>query len=339
MGSKMRTRVRRTLGFLVFFVVLGVGIFAFMHRQDIQDHFRATAFDPSPRTVEVMGQLELTSTGERVFLASQPTVDGSQRFNEQCADVDHSEQGHVLGCFTGDRIHLFDVPDVRVNGIVEVTAAHEVLHAAFARLGDGERAALSERLMTAFDVLSVENPELSERMAVYDHLSDAAFANELHSVLGTEVQELPAWLEEHYARWLSDRGALVDHFDAYHSVFIELQEQADEIDAEMTALRTDVEQRNLAYDEAVQQFNADAASFRSRNENFEFSSNPGEFERIRDELEVRRTELQTTLETLQADIDHYNELRDELTQLSKLSSELEQQLNSDLAPVTTRPDE
>lgn len=338
MGSKLRTRAQRTLGVLVFLAVLSVGVFAFMHRQEIQDHFRASGFDPSARTVEVMEELKLTSTGERVFLASHPTVDGSQRFNEQCAEVDHSEQGHVLGCFTGDRIHLFDVPDERVSGIVEVTAAHEVLHAAYARLGEGERAALAERLNNAFDVLSVEHPEIAERMAVYDHLSDSAFANELHSVLGTEVQDLPEWLERHYAQWFSNRGALVDHFDAYHSVFIGLKDQADAIDAEMKALRADVEQRNVAYDEAVQQFNSDAASFRSRNENFEFSATPGEFERIREELEMRRADLQTTLDALQADIDHYNSLRDELTELSKLSSELEQQLNSDLAPVTTRPD-
>ena len=339
MGSKLRARAKRTVGFLVFLAVLVVGVAAFMHRQDIQDHFRAAGFDPSPRTVEVMQELHLTSTGERVFLASRPTVDGSQLFNEQCADVDHSEQGHVLGCFTGDRIHLFDVPDERVQGIVEVTAAHEVLHAAYARMSESDRAALAERLTTAFDVLSVEHPELAERMAVYDHLSKAAFANELHSVLGTEVQDLPDWLEAHYAQWFSDRGALVDHFDAYHAVFIELRDQAEALEAEMTALRSDVEQRNVAYDLAVEQFNADTADFRARNDNFEFSENPGEFERVRGELEARRAQLQATLDALQADIDRYNALRDDLTALSQVSSELEQQLNSDLAPVTTRPAE
>lgn len=339
MASKLRTRATRSLGCLVILLLLIAGAVAFMHRQAIQDHFRAWGFDPSPRTVEVMDELQLTSTGERIFLASRPTVDGSQLFNEQCADVDHSEEGHVLGCFSGDRIHLFDVPDERVQGIVEVTAAHEVLHAAYARMSESDRASLAERLRNTFDVLSLEHPELAERMAVYEHLSDAAFANELHSVLGTEVHDLPDWLEQHYAQWFTDRAALVGHFDAYHSVFIELRDQADALEAEMSALRSDVEQRNLAYDQAVEQFNADAADFRARNERFEFSEQPDEFARIRDELEVRRTDLQATLEALQADIDRYNGLRDQLTELSQLSSELEQQLNSDLAPVTTRPDE
>lgn len=338
MGKSLRNRAKRTLGFIVFLVVAVLLVTAVMHRQEIEDHFRASNFDPSTRAVEVMETLQLTDTGERVFLASQPTVDGSQQFNEQCAEVDHSEDGHILGCFVEERIHLFDVSDERIRGIVEVTAAHELLHAMFARMGEGDRRALSDKLRNTYDVMSVEQPELGERMAVYEHLSDAAFANELHSVLGTEVFELPDWLEEHYAQWFEDREAIVNAFDEYHAVFVELQAQATSIEGEMHGLREDVESRNAAYDDAVEQFNLDAANFRERNERFEFGENPEEFDRIQAELGQRRVDLQTTLDTLQADIDHYNSLRDQLSELSTLSSDLDQQLNSDLAPVTTRPE-
>ncbi|QIK61950.1 hypothetical protein G7068_01040 [Leucobacter viscericola] len=323
----------------IFLIVVIALIVAFAHRQDIQDHFSASSFNPSPRTVQVMNSLQLTSTGERVFLASHPTVDGSQKFNEQCANVDHSEEGHVLGCFTGERIHLFDVTDKRVSGIVEVTAAHELLHAAYSRLSDGDRTALSEKLLNEYDVMSTNNPELVDRMSVYKNLSDSAFANELNSVLGTEVRDLPTWLNNHYATWFKDRGALVDDFDSYHSVFIGLQDRAENLQSEMSSLRADVEQRNLNYDAAVKKFNDDAAEFRARNERFEFSDNPDEFDRIRAELSERRSALQATLTDLQADIDHYNELRKQLQELGQVSTELAGKLNSDLAPVTTRPEE
>ena len=338
MRESLGTRVRRTLGFLLFLALLAAAVFAMLHRQEIQDHFRAVSFEPSPRAVQVLDDLDLTDAGRRIFLASHPTVDGSQHFSEQCAEVDHSEQGHVLGCYTDEQIHLFDVADERVRGIVEVTAAHELLHAAYARLSEAERADLATRLREAYESLRGDHPELAERMAVYEHLSDAAFANELHSVLGTEVRALPRWLEDHYAQWFADRGALLDDFEAYHAVFVELREQADGLEAEMSALRADVERRNAEYEAAVQQFNRDAAEFRARNERFEFSDAPEEFERIRGELAQRRAELQDTLAALQADIDRYNGLRDELEALSQVSSELDRQLNSDLAPVTTRPD-
>lgn len=338
MGENLRAGARRALGLLVLAIILSAAVFAFMHRQEIQDHFRAVNFDPSSRTIEVLEELDLTDAGERIFLASRPTVDGSHHFSEQCAEVDNSDEGHVLGCYADDRIHLFDVADARVSDIVEVTAAHELLHAAYARLGQGDRMTLAKKLRDAYDVLSTENPEIQERMAVYEHLSDAAFANELHSVLGTEIRELPSLLEDHYAQWFEDRRALIDNFEAYHSVFVQLRDQADALEVEMAALRADVEQRNAAYESAVEQFNLDAAEFRARNERFEFSDHPGEFERIRNELAQRRDELQATLSALQSDIDRYNRLRNELSELSEVSAELDQQLNSDLAPVTTRPD-
>ncbi|WP_449280838.1 hypothetical protein [Leucobacter sp.] len=339
MGERPRSRAKRILGLLLLIVAVVLLVFSVTHRQEIRDHFSARGFEASPRVEQVLGDLQLTTAGERIFLATRPTVDGSGHFNEQCAGVDHSEQGHVLGCYKADRIHLFDVTDDRIQGIVEVTAAHELLHAAYGRMGEGDRNALGEKLRQEFERLADEDPELRERMSVYEHLSDAAFANELHSVLGTEVSDLPPWLEEHYAQWFEDRGALVARFEEYHAVFVELQDQADALKSEMSTLRDDVERRKVDYDLAVETFNEDAADFSARNKRSEFSEKPDEFERIRNELEARRADLERTLEALQADIDHYNGLRDQLATLSEISSELDQQLNSDLAPVTTRPDD
>lgn len=339
MSRSTGSRAGRIAALLLVVLLLAAIVVAAMNRQAIKDHLAAGGFDPTEQVLQVLDDLDLTDAGERIFLASGPTVDGSQTFNEQCADVDHSEQGHVLGCFTGERIHLFSVTDERISGIVEVTAAHELLHAAYTRLGDGDRTALNAKLLRVFDDLSEHDDDLRERMSVYTHLSDAAFANELHSVLGTEVRDLPDWLEEHYAQWFEDRAGLVDRFEAYHTVFADLQDRSETLQAEMIDLRTDVERRKVAYDDAVAQFNADADEFSRRNRDFEFSGRPEEFEQIRSELESRRDELASTLDGLQADIDRYNAMRDELQELSEVSNDLDQQLNSDLAPVTTKPDD
>ena len=337
MARGERSALRRCITLFCVLLLAGVAGFALMHRQEIRDHFTALGFDPAPRITEIKRELGLTPAGERVFLATQPTIDGSQHFNEQCSEVDHSEHGHVLGCFTADRIHLFGVTDERVQGIVEVTAAHELLHATYSRMGEGDRAALAPKLRAVYEDLAEDDPRLRERMQVYEHLPDAAFANELHSVLGTEARDLPDWLERHYAQWFDDRDALVDTFEAYHSVFVDLQQQAENLESEMTTLRRDIETRKAAYDEEVRRFNDDAADFSARNERYEFSDDPDEFDRIQAELAERRETLEGTLETLQADIDRYNGLGEQLKELGEISSELDQQLNSDLAPVTTRP--
>ena len=330
---------KRVLTAIILLALAAGAVYCVMNRQAIQDTFAAIGYEPSAREAKVMADLQLTPEGERVFRASHPTVDGSLHFKEQCAEVDHSEQGHVLGCYTERRIHLYDVTDERVSGVVEVTAAHELLHAGYSRLGEGDRTELGEKLRKEYERLSAADPALKERMSVYTHLSEASFANELHSVLGTEVRILPEWLEEHYARWFTNRAALVDRFDAYHTVFTDLQNEAAALSDQMTSLREDIEARKVAYDADVQTYNDDTTAFNARNQRREFAKDPDEFARIRSELEARRDELQVRLDTLQGDIDHYNELRRRLVELSELSTELDEQLNSDLAPVTTRPSE
>ncbi len=337
----MTVGVGRAIGRVVTLLVilaLIVGAFvAYQNRQVISDHFAAQNFTPTAEVVELTARILPTSAGERVFLASEPTLDASQGFNEQCSQVDHTEEGHVLGCFSGGKIHLFKVTDERLAGIVEVTAAHELLHATFSRLDASAKAALVQQLETAFEELSATDPALAERMQVYEGLSGTAFANELHSVFGTEVRELPADLEAHYAQWFTQRSVIVDFFDSYHQVFTQLKERASQLQAELTPMRADIEARRATYDDAVAQFNAEWAVFLQRNEAFEFSDNPGLFYAIRNEFDLRRDALNEDLTALNTDIAAYETMRIELQQLGELSTELQANLNSELAPPATAP--
>ena len=329
--------IGRVITSLVVLALIAGAFFAYQNRQLISDHFAAQNFTPTAEIVELTARILPTSAGERVFLASEPTLDASQSFNDRCSQVDHSEEGHVLGCFSGGKIHLFKVTDERLSGIVEVTAAHELLHAAFSRLDASTRSELVQQLQTAFEELSATNPALSERMQVYQGLSGTAYANELHSVLGTEVRLLPPALEVHYAKWFEQRSVIVDFFDSYHYVFTELKERASRLQDELTAMRTDIEARSNSYDASVAQFNAEWELFLQRNEAFEFSDNPAQFYAIRNGFDVRRNALNEDLAGLNADIATYETLRIELQQLGELSTELQANLNSELAPPATTP--
>ena len=338
MGRPGSRVLRIVLGWVIVAAIAAACILAFWNRQLISDHFRASNFSPSPEVAQVMTDLRLTDTGERVFLASQPTIDGSQHFNEQCARVDHAEEGHVLGCYVDDAIHLFGVTDERLGKVVQVTAAHELLHATYSRLRAGEKESLAKRLNTLYEERSAEDAQLTERMEVYAHLSHASFTNELHSVLGTEVRDLPAWLEDYYGRWFTDRESIVDDFEEYHSVFTELQDRASELQTELEALREQYETRSAAYESAVRDFNAASEDLQRRNNAYEFSDNPDEFYRIRGELESWRSELAAELESLQDDAETYEDLRAELKTLGDTSNELDRQLDSGLAPPSTQPE-
>lgn len=339
MSGHSAAHVRRITATIVVCALVVATVIAVLNRQLIQDEFAAASFKPTDSIIELKRSLDLTDAGRRVFLASRPTLDGTQYFNTQCAQVQHGATGHVLGCFVEDRIHLYNVTDPRVSGIVEVTAAHELLHATFARMRPGDRAALSEKLRKLYEERSREDPDLAQRMEMYSTLPPSAFAAELHSIFGSEQADLPDWLEEHYAQWFADRSAITESYRAYRSVFQGLQNEASSLRGRMSTLRSDIEARKVTYDADVAAHDADLAEFNQRSKNREFATNAAAREEISASLKARRAALEQSLNSLQDDINRYNEMRTELEQLAKLSTELEGHLDSALAPITTRPSE
>lgn len=337
MSGPPAARVRHIIAIVLACALIAATVVAVMNRQLIQDKISAASFTPTAAVIDLKDSLKLTDEGTRIFLASRPTLDGTQYFNTQCSEVKHGAAGHVLGCFIEDRIHLYNVADPRVSGIVKVTAAHELLHAAYARMQPGDRTALAEKLLKLYDERSQEEPDLTRRMEMYASLPRTAFAAELHSVFGSEQEDLPEWLEEHYAQWFTNRAEITKSYRGYQSVFRGLQNDASDLRSRMKELRIDVEERKVEYDKAVAAFDADTAEFNRRNKKREFASNPKAGEAINRSLKERRAGLNQTLTELQDDIAHYNEMRTELEHLGNVSTQLEAHLDSALAPITTRP--
>lgn len=338
MANGVGKRIRQWFAAVVVIALFAGLIAAYFNRTAINDSFAAWGFTPSGRIAAIHHAIDLTPEGDRIFLASRPTVGGREEFSKWCANVDHSEHGHVLGCYADKRIHLFEVTDERLAGIVEVTAAHELLHAAFARLSTSERTRISKELRAEYERYAAVDPDFAERMSVYSHLSATGFANELHSVFGTEIGELSPELEQHYARWLGDRAGIVQMHESYRSVFNELTAQVKSLTAELEELRADIEKRNAAYDDDVRRFNTDATDFKARNERYEFSGNEELFNEIRADLLRRQTELGERLAALQADTERFNEMREQLLALNSVSVELNSALDSSLPTPTARPE-
>jgi hypothetical protein len=312
-------------------LLTGAGI-AYANRQHIQDLVAASQYTPTNDMQAVMDRVAFTGSADTIFRASNPTLDATQGFNRQCAKVIHRESDQVVGCFTGSTIHLFQISDQRLDGMVEVTAAHEMLHAAFARLSPAERATLSADLRREYARLSATNPKLAERMSVYADLDDAAFANELHSVLGTEVANLTPRLESHYAKYFSSRKRVLALFDKYHSYFNELDAQRSELRDQLELLAPEINTRADAYESALATYNADAGRFTARNQRYEFAGDTGQFYAIRDELNTRRERLESERVALNEQIAHYNELREQLLALDATAQELVDSISSQLAP-------
>lgn len=318
---------------LLLLTVTAAGLY--LNRIAIQDTFAANSFEASREILDIKESIGLNDVGERIFLATEPAINDRDTFNQICQMTTHSEGGSLLGCYVNGNIHLFRIDDERLEGIMEVTAAHEMLHAAFDRMSTREAEAFQKRVTEYYREIRSENPALVERMSVYKGLSYVRFANELHSVLATEMSELPEWLEHHYSQWFDDRQKVVELFDSYSVFFSKLQAEGADILEKLTALSNEIDVAIDAYSAEVRDFNVQWENFKERNDKFEFAKKPDEFYDIRDSLNEWRIDLESKSRSIENMINKHESLRKELEDLNHVSSDLRHSMDSSL--LQSRP--
>ena len=219
------------------------------NEQLLKDQLIAQQFDASSEIQELVTQAGLSETGELYLMTSLPQVVPAIEFARYCS---RNEPGiGVLGCYTLNdrRIYLFDVTDPRLTSIEPVVAAHEMLHAAWARLTAAEKEEIAILLEEAFASLPSTHP-LYERIASYESFSAASRIPELYSIIGTEIATIPAPLAAHYAQYFADRAKVVAHADAVDAVFESLQQELTDLSNELTSLNAEIDGLRFAYDEA-----------------------------------------------------------------------------------------
>jgi len=241
----------KTSGFASHLVGFGImAVFALtagwliLNREYVVDQLTVWQYQPSTEVQSIATRASLTDQGRFYFYASQPQVDEASTFNDQCKKQE--EQSAILGCYATRRIYIYNVTNDQLDGIKEVTAAHEMLHAAWDRLSDSEKERLTPLLETAYT--KVENDELKERMAYYARTQPGERSNELHSIIGTEVGALGSELEQYYAQYFSNRAQIVAFHQKYQQVFNDLDARIKALQAELDQLDATVKQRLAAYD-------------------------------------------------------------------------------------------
>src|SRR5688572_281422 len=119
-----------------------LAIWVVIHRQDVIDWWRLRNYTPPAQIVQLADATTMHGKARDLFYVSQPEVNSREQFNQNCTDL--SEESLVLGCYKAQRIYIYGVADQRLSGVKEVTAAHEMLHAVYERLGDDERQQIND---------------------------------------------------------------------------------------------------------------------------------------------------------------------------------------------------
>lgn len=322
---------RRLLSSLIGVGIVAVlttgGAWVAMHPQPLIDQVTVWQFEPDAAVASHVDRLQLTDHGRFLYYASRPSVSSGEKFSSDCPKDDDEQAFGILGCYlhADKTIVVFDVVDERLDGTEEVVAAHEMLHAAWDRMGDDEKERLSALLDVEYERL-INDSRFSERMAFYARNEPGQRANELHSIIGTEVTGISAELEEHYAQYFIDRAVVTDLHSASNAVFVQLQEQADSIVSEMESLRLTTESDYKAYTSGYEQLNTDIATFNKRAESGFFTS-PAAFDRARGRLLERGVELDAMFDSITQRAAEYERLSAELQSINATSAELQRGLN------------
>lgn len=309
------TKTSRT-GSIVAFILSGLFILAafwiFSNRQLILDQFSVWSYTPSSDVTAIQQRIGMTGKGQFTFYATRPEVESQESFNKVCP---RQEAGSpILGCYTtDDRIYIYNLTNQQLDGMEEVTAAHEMLHAVWYRTSEAEKEKLTAELKKAYEQTS--STELKERMGYYERTEPSELVNELHSILGTEVASLGEPLESYYAQFF-DRATVLKLHDQYSGVYNELYERADTLYTKMESLSSSISRRSSEYQSAASQLSTDITTFNNRADSGAFSSQ-GQFNSERSALIQRSSALEARRAAINKDIETYNAYYNEYQAIAK----------------------
>jgi hypothetical protein len=294
------------LGILVTAAVVLGTVWVLGNQQRIIDQFAVWGYEPDAAISGYADRAELTDEGRFLFYASRPQVEPEAAFDEVCTSG--TEGFGILGCYLPDdrRIYLYDVTDDRLDGLEEVVASHEMLHAAWDRMSDDEHAALAPLLEAAADRLS-DDADFAATMEFYAENEPGQRLNELHSILGTEFADLGPELEAHYAQYLADRAVIVALHDRTNAVFVDQQNRAAALVAQMDALATSIDGDYATYSAGYAALNDAVADFNARADRGDFGSQ-NQFDAERNALIARRAELDASYAAIQDRLAEYDQL-------------------------------
>lgn len=222
---------------LACLVALGV---AAVNRQSIMDWLRMRGYTPSPAIVQLTEQDGMKDYTRHMFYLNRPQLLSTvTAFRQHCPE---NKDTVVLGCYHSGQngIFVYDVPDPTLAGVQQVTAAHEVLHAIYARLSDSDKRDLNNQLEN-FYKHGLTDKRVLDEIKLYQKTEPHDVLDEMSCTFGTEVAKLPPKLEAYYARYFSNRAKIVAYEQQYESEFTERQALIARYDAQLSTLKARID--------------------------------------------------------------------------------------------------
>jgi hypothetical protein len=313
---------KKSFELFVVFCLLLVGL-GFVFRQDLMDWHTLRTYDPPASVEKITKTNKFTDLGKRYFYVARPAIVSGTQFNQKCRDGLPTEFSIVLGCYINtDGIYLFRVTDKRLNGIIEVTAAHEMLHSAYDRLSSDEKSKVDKMVQEAYQ--GIKDDRIRRTIEQYKQQDPSSVPNELHSILGTELANLPADLENYYKQYFKDRTTITDLSSSYESEFSSRQNKADQIGLQLSGLKAEIDSAQQSANQKRAQLLDDKGSL----DDLLASGNTDEYNSRVDSFNNEVAVYNALVKQIEAKINSYNSLVAEYQEVSVEINDLYQSIDS-----------
>ena len=199
---------------------------------NIEGRFHQSTYQPPADVATLADQAQMTDAGKDIFYQTEPVIDTDRAtFNRHCQSPVSSNVVE-LGCYTSDNhIYILKIDDPNLQSEMVVVAAHEMLHAAYAKLLSSDQTMLNS--MLEVEVVHLHSSALNQEIRTYRLTEPGQRDNELHSLLGTEYYPLDTPLENYYTKYFKNRQAVTSDHQHFQSVFDNLQAQLDTLQSQI----------------------------------------------------------------------------------------------------------
>lgn len=320
--------LRRLRPILILAVVLaGYGV-VWSHRDAIMDWAALRNYTPPAAISTLADQATMTPLAKHYLYVNHPVLADRDVFNKHCTN--EKEQAVVLGCYTGNRngIYVYKVTDAELNGVQQVTTAHEMLHQAYDRLSSSERTRI-DGLLEDYYKSSLTDESVKSQIESYKKSEPDALDNEMHSLFGTEVADLPEPLEQYYKQYFTNRSKVVALYNQYQSAFTTRKVQIATYDAQLTNQKPAIAALEKSLEQQVN--NLDALKGRLS----ALRSTPELYNAQVSEYNAAVQVYNADLARLKTLISDYNDIVNKRNAIADQEAHLQQSLSSKSLPDTT----
>lgn len=266
--------VKVVLGFFVLFFALVGFVIIFGEEVPITDEDIVKTYQPTEEIGEIVEKTSFSTRGKALFYSTNPEMVDIDTFNTKCT-IEGDRIELSAGCLRGggeyDNPRIFIlIPPEKFADQKYSTAVHEMLHMAYYKLPDNEknkvRSLIESELANRRDDGHLASiAKILSGVAEDNFDARESIINELHSIFGTEYNNLSPELENYYSQYFIDRAQVVSLFQEgqYAQRRKEMDRlilEAARLETQLTNMRTQLNNyqqtgNTTAYNNAVNQYN------------------------------------------------------------------------------------